>query len=63
MAKELGADYPLMVKGSPENMRDLIEETMGQMPEITIECSGAPPSVQTAIYVRIESFQFYMLCL
>ncbi|KAK3098620.1 hypothetical protein FSP39_021283, partial [Pinctada imbricata] len=49
VAKSMGATYTVMVKGSPENMRDLIEETMGEQPEITIECSGAPPSIQTAI--------------
>lgn len=52
MAKAVGADYTVLVKSRDgQEVARHIEEVMGQKPEITIECSGAPPSIQTAIYV------------
>lgn len=52
MAKAVGADYTVLVKSTDsQEVARQIEEVMGQKPEITIECSGAPPSIQTAIYV------------
>ena len=52
MAKAVGADYTVLVKSrDSQEVARQIEEVMGQKPEITIECSGAPPSIQTAIYV------------
>lgn len=52
MAKAVGADYTVLVKSRDgQEVARQIEEVMGQKPEITIECSGAPPSIQTAIYV------------
>lgn len=51
MAKAVGADYTVLVKSRDgQEVARQIEEVMGQKPEITIECSGAPPSIQTAIY-------------
>lgn len=51
MAKSLGADFPLKVTSKdPREMADKIEECFGEKPEVAIECSGAPPSVKTAIY-------------
>ncbi|XP_060604806.1 sorbitol dehydrogenase-like, partial [Ruditapes philippinarum] len=51
MAKSLGADFPLKVTSKdPREMADKIEECLGEKPEVAIECSGAPPSVKTAIY-------------
>ena len=51
-AKQLGADNPLKVMSKdPKEMAVKIEELMGEQPDITIECSGATPSIQTAIYV------------
>ncbi len=53
MAKELGADKIFKVTSrDPLENAKAIEEIMGEMPDITIECSGAAPSIQTAIYVR-----------
>lgn len=56
MAKCLGADYPLKVTSKdPKEMAGKIEECFGEKPDVAIECSGAPPSVKTAIYVSNTS--------
>jgi L-iditol 2-dehydrogenase len=48
----MGATYTLKVMSKdPCEMAQKVEELMGVQPEITIECSGATPSLQTAIYV------------
>ena len=53
-AKEMGADFPLKVTSrDPREMALIIEEEMGESPDVTIECSGATPSIQTAIYVSL----------
>ncbi|KAH9492945.1 hypothetical protein Btru_023899 [Bulinus truncatus] len=50
-AKEIGADYILKVTNSdPLKVAEAIESLMGDKPDITIECSGAAKSIQTAIY-------------
>ncbi|KAH9499247.1 hypothetical protein Btru_003508, partial [Bulinus truncatus] len=50
-AKEIGADYVLKVTNSdPLKVAEAIESLMGHKPDITIECSGAAKSIQTAIY-------------
>lgn len=55
MAKKMGATYTLKVTSrDPMEMAQKIEELMDVMPEITIECSGATPSIQTAIYVSMS---------
>jgi L-iditol 2-dehydrogenase len=52
MAKQLGADFVVKVTSKePKEMAGQIEECFGEKPEITIECSGAPPSIKTAIFV------------
>lgn len=52
MAKELGADFLLPVKkeDTPQELAKKVEEMLGCMPQITIECTGVQSSVQTAIY-------------
>lgn len=51
MAKQLGADFVVKVTSKePKEMAGQIEECFGEKPEITIECSGAPPSIKTAIF-------------
>ena len=53
VAKEMGASYVLKV--TTRDGRALakeIEAIMGCQPDRTIECSGAEPSIATAIYVR-----------
>ncbi|KAI4889930.1 hypothetical protein NFI96_025508 [Prochilodus magdalenae] len=51
-AKELGADFLLPVKREdvPEEMGKRVEGMLGGMPNISIECTGAESSIQTAIY-------------
>ncbi|XP_072037811.1 sorbitol dehydrogenase-like [Amphiura filiformis] len=51
MAKKLGANHCIKVDSrDPQVMAKKIEEAFGEQPDITIECSGAEPSVQTGIY-------------
>ena len=53
MAKALGADHTVLVTSRDgQAVADNIVQTMGGQPDVSIECSGAEPSVQTAIYVR-----------
>ena len=52
IAKEMGATYT--VKVTTRDSRALakqIVDTLGCNPDRTIECSGAEPSIATAIYV------------
>ena len=52
VAKEMGASYT--VKVTTRDSRELarrIVDTLGCSPDRTIECSGAEPSIATAIYV------------
>lgn len=53
-AKELGADFTLqIVRGeSAQDTAKKISETIGAMPDRTIECTGAESAIQTGIYVR-----------
>ena len=56
MAEKLGANYT--VKVTTRDSRALakeIEATLGCQPDRTIECSGAEPSIATAIYVNSSS--------
>ncbi|KAL4227834.1 hypothetical protein ACF0H5_013271 [Mactra antiquata] len=51
MAKAMGADLTVKVTSKdPREMADIIEGCFGEKPSITIECSGAPASIRTAIY-------------
>lgn len=53
-AKEMGADA--VVKVSSKDPKVITEQVKacfgGERPDVTLECSGAPPSIRTAIYVR-----------
>ncbi|KAM4746803.1 sorbitol dehydrogenase [Rhinophrynus dorsalis] len=50
-AKEVGADFVLQVTNeTPEKTALKVEELLGCMPEITIECTGAESCIQTGIY-------------
>ena len=57
IAKKMGATFTVLVDSKdPRAIAKKITETFGQAPDITIECSGAESSIQTAIYVRHISF-------
>jgi len=51
MAKELGADFVLKIEPSTsgEDLAKIVQETLGKMPDISIECSGAESSIKLAI--------------
>ncbi|OCT87023.1 hypothetical protein XELAEV_18020716mg [Xenopus laevis] len=50
-AKELGADFVVQVTTEPpEVIAQRVEELLGTMPEITIECTGAESCIQAGIY-------------
>lgn len=50
-AKELGADFVVQVTTeAPEVIAQKVEELLGIMPEITIECTGAESCIQAGIY-------------
>ena len=53
MAMKLGANHQVLVKG--KQTKDVIQEIttkMGGHPNVTIECSGAEPSITLATLVR-----------
>ncbi|XP_020864950.1 sorbitol dehydrogenase isoform X1 [Phascolarctos cinereus] len=50
-AKECGATWTLQVnKEGPQEIASKIESLLGNKPDITIECTGAQPCIQTGIY-------------
>jgi len=53
-AKQLGADYTLTIQSSsePRANADAIVGLIACQPDVTIECSGAESSLQTAVYVK-----------
>jgi L-iditol 2-dehydrogenase len=51
VAKEMGADFTVLIKpgqGAEETAK-IVVETLGQQPDITLECSGAESSIKLAI--------------
>uniref|UniRef100_A0A7N8WYC1 Sorbitol dehydrogenase n=1 Tax=Mastacembelus armatus TaxID=205130 RepID=A0A7N8WYC1_9TELE len=52
VAKKLGADFQLTVKRGhgAQQLAKTVEDMLGAQPHITIECTGAESSIQTAIY-------------
>ena len=53
VAKEMGATYTLKVTSRDSRaLADEVAAILGDRADCTIECSGAEPSVATAIYVR-----------
>ena len=63
MAKKMGADHVLKItKGdTPEDVAKIVAERLGDMPDRTIECTGAESAIQTGIYVSHYSVEFIML--
>lgn len=54
-AKQLGADFTMTVESSadPRANANAITSLLGCQLDVTIECSGAESSLQTAVYVRL----------
>ncbi|XP_071964398.1 sorbitol dehydrogenase-like [Antedon mediterranea] len=51
-AKEIGATYTVQVDSKdPKIVAKKVEDALGAMPDATIECSGAEPSIQLALRV------------
>uniref|UniRef100_A0A8C4Z2Z0 Sorbitol dehydrogenase n=1 Tax=Gadus morhua TaxID=8049 RepID=A0A8C4Z2Z0_GADMO len=52
MAQEVGADFPLLVtrEDSAQDVAQRVAGRLGKQPHVTIECTGAESSIQTAIY-------------
>lgn len=54
VAKEIGADYTVLVKtDEAEILAQQIQKVLGGMPDITIECSGAESSIRLGIFVSM----------
>lgn len=53
VAKQLGAHHTLKIERSqtPQAIAKTVEELLGDMPDRTIECTGAETAIQTGIYV------------
>lgn len=50
-AKEIGADFVLQIaKENPQEIAKKVEGLLGSKADVTIECTGSQPSVQTGIY-------------
>jgi len=51
-AKELGADHTLLItrNDTPQGVAKKVEELMGELPNVSMECSGAESAIQTCIY-------------
>ncbi len=51
LAKQVGADHTVLVTrdSKEEQVLTEIKEKLGRMPDITIECSGAPSSTRLSL--------------
>jgi L-iditol 2-dehydrogenase len=55
LAKELGADHTLNVKGkSAAQLKEEIHSRLGQPPQVSMECTGVASSIETAILSTIS---------
>lgn len=54
VAKDLGADYTVLVEKNDTDVTlvNKIVETLGQQPDISLDCSGAEICVRTAVQVN-----------
>jgi len=50
-AKKLGANHVLLADSDSQKTAEQVIATLGSMPNISIECSGAESSIQTTFYV------------
>jgi threonine dehydrogenase-like Zn-dependent dehydrogenase len=52
VAKQFGATHTFLIQDRDSKVvADKIIALLGEKPNVTIECSGAEPSIQTAFYV------------
>lgn len=57
VAKQMGAHHTLLADGSePRAFAQKVKQTMGCMPEVSLECSGVESALATAIYVRHSGY-------
>ena len=54
-AKKLGANHVVLAESDSQATAKLVVDTLGCMPNISIECSGAESSIQATFYVRYIS--------
>lgn len=56
VAKELGADHTLKVylTDSEDDLVKVIEETIGQLPDVTIDCSGFESTITLGLKVSFR---------
>jgi hypothetical protein len=47
----MGATYVVLADSDSQKTAQRVVETLGSMPNISIECSGAEPSIQATFYV------------
>ena len=59
MAKSLGADHVIKIEraASPQDVATEVKTLLGDMPDRTIECTGAESAIQTGIYVSLLFFK------
>jgi L-iditol 2-dehydrogenase len=50
-AKKVGATHVVLADKDPQKTAQIVTETLGCMPNISIECSGAESSIQATFYV------------
>jgi threonine dehydrogenase-like Zn-dependent dehydrogenase len=50
-AKKIGATYVVLASNDSQTTAKQVVETLGAMPNISIECSGAESSIQTTFFV------------
>ncbi len=52
VAKSMGADHTLLIKTRDgQEVAKQVEQAMGSLADVTVECSGAESSIQAGIYV------------
>lgn len=51
-AKKMGSTHVLLADNDAQKTAQQVAATLGCMPNISIECSGAESSIQTTFYVR-----------
>lgn len=56
-AKRMGAHRTLLADGSePRAFAQRVRQTMGCMPEVSLECSGVESALASAIYVSLSGY-------